>query len=789
MALRTFQHTVARSLAHASALTAARPGQAVVIAGGTDLLGALKDNIHPTYPELLVDIKRVAGLRHVTEDKRGLRIGALTTLHELATHPVVRQKYRMLADAARSVASPPVRHMGTVGGNLCQEPRCWYYRYPENQFHCLRKGGQRCNAMLGENRYHSIFGAVRVAPPACAHNCPAHVEIPATLSRVRRGDLRAAAATVLSCNPMPAITGRVCPHACEQHCNRCEFDEAVSVRAIERHLGDWVLDHAAELYAAPKKQSGKHVAVVGAGPAGLAAAFHLRRLGHRVTVFDAMPEAGGMLTYAIPAYRLPKDVVRRQVAAFARMGITFRLGEAVGEGGTALAALRKSFDGVFLGTGAWRQKRLGLEHEELLASGFDFLLGIQRGNGKSAGRHVLVIGGGNVAVDVAISALRLGAKEVTMACLERRDEMPAFPEDIDQALLERVKIMPSWGPHRVLLRGRLLAGLELVRCTAVFDAQGRFAPTFDPATKTTVNADQVLTAIGLGVDLSYAGQLLKVERNLPVVDKETGATSVRGVFAGGDMTVGPASVIEALAAGRRAAEAIHAGLAGGKAAARATVVSRPPEALEFDAGALARSKRTAVSEVPIGQRKIDREVRATLAVEAMEAEARRCANCGCVAVNASDIAPALVALGAVIKTTRRTLAAEDFFAVGPRRSTVLEPGELVEEIVVPAPPAGVRQGFAKFRTRAAIDFPIASVAAVLTMKGDTVAGARIVLGAVAPVPLRAASAEAYLRGKRPDAATAAQAAALAVEGVTPLACNRFKVQIARALVGKVLAGG
>jgi NADPH-dependent glutamate synthase beta subunit-like oxidoreductase len=762
----------------------------VVIAGGTDLLGALKDNIHPTYPELLVDIKRVAGLRHVTEDQRGLRIGALTTLHELASHPVVRQKYRMLADAARSVASPQVRHMGTVGGNLCQEPRCWYYRYPENQFHCLRKGGQRCNAMLGENRYHSIFGAVRVAPPACAHSCPAHVEIPSYLSRVRRGDLRAAAAIVLGCNPMPAITGRVCPHTCEQHCNRCDFDEAVSVRAIERHLGDYVLEHAGELYTAPKKQSGRHVAVVGAGPAGLAAAFHLRRLGHRVTVFDAMPEAGGMLTYGIPAYRLPKDVVRRQVAAFARMGIVFRLGEAVGEKGTTLAALRKSFDGVFLGTGAWRQKKLGLEHEELLTPGFDFLLGIQRGTVKSPGRHVLVIGGGNVAVDVAISALRLGAKDVTMACLERRDEMPAFPEDIDQALLERVKIMPSWGPHRVLLEGSALAGLELVRCTAVFDAQGRFAPTFDPATKATVHADQVLTAIGLGVDLSYAGQYLKVERNVAVVDKETGATSVRGVFAGGDMTIGPASVVEALAAGRRAAEAIHAGLANGKAATQATVVvSRPTEALEFDAGALGRSKRVTESEVPVGQRKIDREDRATLAAEAVEAEARRCANCGCVAVNASDIAPALIALGAAIKTTRRTVAAEDFFAVEPRRSTVLEPGELVEEIVVPAPPAGARQGFSKFRTRASIDFPIASVAAMLTMKGDTVAGARIVLGAVAAVPLRAASAEAYLRGKRPDAATAAQAAALAVEGVTPLARNRFKVQIAKALVGKVLAGG
>ena len=694
------------------------------------------------------------------------------------------------------MAAPELRRMGTVGGNLCQEPRCWYYRSPDDRFHCLRKGGERCNAMLGENRYHSILGAARPADPACTQGCPAHVAIPSCMARIRAGDMRGAAEIVLGCNPMPAITGRVCPHYCERSCNRCDFDEPVSIRQVERTLGDWVLDHAAELYVAPRKRSGKSVAIVGAGPAGLSAAYYLRAAGHAVTVLDAQAEAGGMLAAGIPAYRLPTEVLRRQVEAYHRMGIQFRLGRPVGEGTTSLAALRRRYDAVFLGTGAWKEKRLGLEHEEHLDSGLELLAGARRKAVTRVGRRVLVIGGGNVAVDVAISALRLGAEKVVMACLERRDQLPAFPEDVEQAQREKVEILPSWGPSRVLLRDGSLAGMELVRCTHVFDPQGRFAPTFDASTRTTVEADQVLRAIGTGIDLSFVGKAFRTERGRPIVDERTGETSAKGVYVGGDMTRGPASVVEALAAGRRAAEAIQLQLTGRSAKSgkesRAEAQRRRDGILgsagRFDPLALGRTARATVVEVPVGQRTIGGEDRATLPAEDFEIEARRCADCGCVAVNASDLATALVALDAKIKTNRRTIPAEDFFDALPRRTTVLGPGELVTEVVVPPLPSGARQAFLKFRTRKSIDFPIAGVAAVLTMKGATVAGARIALGAVAPVPVRAVAAEAFLRGKRLDAETAGKAAALAVEGASPLAGNRFKIPIVRALVERAIRG-
>jgi xanthine dehydrogenase iron-sulfur cluster and FAD-binding subunit A len=264
------------------------------------------------------------------------------------------------------------------------------------------------------------------------------------------------------------------------------------------------------------------------------------------------------------------------------------------------------------------------------------------------------------------------------------------------------------------------------------------------------------------------------------------ATNLPGVFAGGDVTTGPASVAEAIAAGRKAADAIHAYLTGGKK--KGKLEGRPARhtGIEFNAVALTKTVRAKVTEVPPAQRKLAQEDRSTLDQRAVEEEAQRCANCGCVAVNASDIAPALVALGATIKTTKRTIGADEFFAVSQMKATTLDADELVTEITIPAPKAGSRQSFLKFRIRNSIDFPIVSVASVLTMAGGRVKTASIALGAVAPLPLRAREVEAYLKGKTLDGPTAAEAGAIAIKGTRPLAQNKFKVQIAGALLRKAL---
>jgi NADPH-dependent glutamate synthase beta subunit-like oxidoreductase/CO/xanthine dehydrogenase FAD-binding subunit len=782
---RPFGYTRAASLEEAAALVSAEPGGAAVLAGGTDLLGTLKDAIHPDYPGLLIDLKSLPGSGQIVADGRRLRIGALATLDEVAAHPAVLAGWPALAAAARAVASPQIRNMATVGGNICQEPRCWYYRYPENGFFCSRKGGNGCPAVAGENRYHSVFGAMRAIAAPCGRDCPAGIDIAAYLSLERRGDRDGAAALVLEQNPLPAITGRVCPHYCEMGCNRGHWDGAVAVRQIERGVGDHVLDHPRRFYRPPRRRSGRHIAVVGSGPAGLSAAYFLRRLGHQVTVFEAMPEAGGMLAYGIPGYRLPADVLRRQVAALEGMGIAFRLGAKVGERGLSLRTLRARHDGVFLATGAWAQRTLNLAHEDLLTPGLGFLRGIRAGTVTAVGRRVLVIGGGSVALDVAISALRLGAGEVYVACLESRDTMPAFPEDVEQALQERVQLLPSWGPHRVLVHRGSLEGMELARCTAVFDGAGRFAPVLDRAERLTVAADQVVLAIGQGPDLAYAAGGPATSRGFLLCDAATGATGLAGVFAGGDAVGGAATVVAAIAGGRRAALALdrHLGGRGGLGGKRRS----GPAFIDLNPAAAATSPPAQPLAARGGEKALAAEDRATLPWSALDAEARRCFNCGgCVAVNAADLAPALVALRATIHTTQRKIPAEEFFAVGARATTALATGELVRAVEVPRPAPGTRQCYLKFRTRHAIDFPIAGVAAVVTLSRGVVQEVRLALGAAAPIPLRATGAEGYLVGRRLGPAEAAEAASRAVAGAAPLGENRYKVAILRTLVQRAL---
>ena len=456
------------------------------------------------------------------------------------------------------------------------------------------------------------------------------------------------------------------------------------------------------------------MAVVGAGPAGLTAACFLRRLGHDVTVFDRMPEAGGMLAYSIPAYRLPKDVVRAQVAVLEGMGIRFELNANVGGPGLTLGDLRARHDSVFLATGLWNGKRLRMERAELLDSGLELLIDLQRGVPRTVGRRVLVIGGGSVAVDVAITARRLGAAEVAMACLESLETMPAIPEDIEQAHEEGIRILPSWGPHRIVARDGKLAGMEFVRCTAVFDENGRFAPAFDPAVKTVFEADQILVAIGQAADLAYGEPALRTARGFIAIDPRTAATSIDGVFAGGDVTGGPATVVQAMATGQQVAESIDAYLAG--RAAEAPSGCGGQVRLVINEAALPASPRVPTPRLPVPQRTLRGEDSATLAPEALAEEPFRCANCGCVAVNASDLAPALIALDARVKTTQRTLAAEDLFSAAESKTTVLGPDELIEEIEIPAPPPGSRQRYVKFRIRNAIDFPIVGIAFRATMR-------------------------------------------------------------------------
>lgn len=782
--MKYFEHESALSFDEAvSLLKDTRKGRKVAMAGGSDLVGVLKEQILEEYPETVIDIKTIEGGEYIKEEGGSIEIGALTKLSDIAKSELLNEKAPVLAQSARSVATPLIRNVATIGGNICQDVRCWFYRYPHGvggRMDCMRKGGKECYAVMGDNRYHSVFGGMKAHMTPCTVQCPANTDIPAYMEQLRKGNIDGAAAILMEANPIPMITSRVCAHTCQEHCNRCSSDESISIHSVERYVGDYILEHADQFYRAPKKETGYKVALVGAGPAGLSAAYYLRKAGHDVTVVDKMEKAGGMLTYAIPNYRLPQGYVEKIVAAYEKMGIKFRLNYTVGEDASA-EKFEQGYDKVFYATGAWKRPVLGFDGEEFTEFGLQFLIEVNQWMNKKDRDHVLVVGGGNVAMDVAITARRLGAKSVTLACLESEPEMPASKEEIARAREEGIEIMPSYGVSRAIYQGGRVTGMELVRCTSVRDEDGRFNPKYDENEKLTVWADSILMAAGQKVDLSFLGEKyeLQLNRGLIQVDKETQATSKSGVYAGGDATTGPATVIQAIRSGRNAAEAINRewGIQPEKYP-RDTFI-------HFDAEGVKDKTAAHDKELSADQRALDKEDSFTLEAEEAVREAGRCMNCGCYSVNASDISPVLILLDADIITTKKTIRAADFFTTHLKAADMLDQDELVKAIRFKEP-EGYTTAYDKFRVREAVDFAIVSLAYALKVKDGIIQDAKAVLGGVAPIPMRREKLEDFLRGKAPGGELAEQAAEVAAEGTAAMEHNAYKIQEIKALVKRMV---
>jgi NADPH-dependent glutamate synthase beta subunit-like oxidoreductase/Pyruvate/2-oxoacid:ferredoxin oxidoreductase delta subunit len=475
--------------------------------------------------------------------------------------------------------------------------------------------------------------------PPCRTACPAGVDMRRYIHFLREGMMDEALEVLREELPLPAVTGRICPHPCETECARKEIDEAVNINSLERFLADKYLKEEAKpvrrIYAA-------RVAVAGSGPAGLAAAWQLVKMGYPVTVFEASSRPGGMLRAGIPRYRLPEEVLDEQIGYIRKLGVEIKTGVAIGRDVTLSHLREEGFQAVFLAPGAQLSRRLDIPGADLegVFGGLDYLRQVNSGSLSAFSGRVVVIGGGNVALDAALTALRLGASEVKLACLESGEEMPAYAEEIQQALEEGIEILCSWGPLSIAAAGSRVNGLELVKCTGVTDRQGKFNPVYDFSVTRRLEADHVILAVGQALDLSMVPEGIKTGAGGAIeVDPLTLETSKQGVFAGGDAAGtpagspagAPASAVQAMAAGKRAAVSIDRYLTGldlrlARPEKRGRVSKPPLEKIE-------RLPRQAAAMVPASLRSRSfREVKAALSEDNMILEARRCTTCGSRAV-------------------------------------------------------------------------------------------------------------------------------------------------------------
>jgi NADPH-dependent glutamate synthase beta subunit-like oxidoreductase len=405
--------------------------------------------------------------------------------------------------------------------------------------------------------------------PNCIAACPAGIDVPRYLREIRRGDFARAEAVVREAAPLPRVLSQVCFHPCEDACLRGELaSEPLAVCALKRAAVELAEKPLWKDALGPPRESGRKVAIVGAGPAGLSAAWFLRLRGHRVAVYEAQPAAGGWLRDGIPAYRLSQDALAADVADIAAIGVDFRCGVEVGRD-VDLSAMRAEHDAVLVAVGARRAKRLSCPGSDRpgVAGGLELLQRVAAGNGSVAdelrGEIVVVVGGGNVAIDVARTALRLGAAEVHLYCLEHRDTMPAHAWEVAEAEREGVVVHDGWGPARITGTDRA-EGIEFAACVSVFDDEGRFAPRLDGAQTVDQRADRVLVAIGQEpvLQLFTDDEVAVSAAGMLAVDGQTLQTVQDDVFAGGEVVTGPASVVDAVAQGRRVAASIDRRLGG-----------------------------------------------------------------------------------------------------------------------------------------------------------------------------------------------------------------------------------
>ena len=395
-------------------------------------------------------------------------------------------------------------------------------------------------------------------PPRCQAACPIGQDVRGYMRLIFEGKYRQALELIRDANPLPSVCGYVCHHPCERACTRGEVDDPLSIRLLKRFVADYD-DGSLPL---PERQAAKNkkVAVIGSGPAGLAAAYELAKKGYTVEITESYKEPGGMLAWAIPAFRLPRAVINRDIDYIRRMGVEIRTGISFGPDTTLENLRKKGFHAVILATGTQKSLKMNIQNENGLPGTMDCLAFLRRcseGEPPSLGNRVLVVGGGNAAVDAARTALRVGAGKVSLVYRRTLEEMPADREEVEDAVKEGIEIMVLTAPVKILVTGGRAGGLECVKTwLGEPDDSGRRRPIPVDGSQFEIPADTVISAVGQQQDYGAVSKGLAREEGSVAIDPVSMQTDVEGVFAAGDFVNGPTTVVEAMASGKKVARAV-----------------------------------------------------------------------------------------------------------------------------------------------------------------------------------------------------------------------------------------
>jgi len=511
-------------------------------------------------------------------------------------------------------------------GQTAPNPVLSTLRYFENEYleHITKK---RCPATVCKE----------IVSSPCQHTCPIGTEASVYVAHIAHGKFRAAYDVICQDNPLPGICGRVCSHPCESKCRAGESGDAVAIRALKRFAADQALKEQYRPALPMVASKPEKVAVIGSGPAGLAAAWSLARMGYQVTVFEALPVAGGMLAVCIPSYRLPREVLDYEIEAIKSLGVNIKTNTKLGKDITLEKLKRDGFNAVFIATGAHEGKKLKIPGESAggVIDALDFLKAVSLGKKVKVGKRIGIIGGGNAAIDASRVVARVSeSAQVTIFYRRTRAEMPAMKEEVEAALEEGVKIEFLTAPSKIIAKNNHITGFEFTRMQlGEFDKDGRKKPVPVPGSETTVPLDTLIVAVGEETDTSFlTGESQKIVSQWKTieVDPETMATKEPGIFAGGDVVTGPKTVIDAMAAGKIAAKSIAQYL-NGEIISRTYSVTRPSkyiEPVEISEEELLTASRVKIRTLPVKERcKNFREVDLALTENGAVNEARRCLRC------------------------------------------------------------------------------------------------------------------------------------------------------------------